>query len=574
MGSSGAYTVCLLKALAHGRAHVEHPGRSPRRRATSRSTCSGSRRASRTSTSPRTAASAPTRSTPTARSTSSRWSSARRTLRAHARQLPALLHRRDARSASTSCSRPGRAHQGRDTEMVANLHRTKEIGHREPRACWRRATSRRYARADARALAQQARALAGHGRPSGSTRSTTLARAGGASAASWSGRAAAASCSSTPSGPTHAPGDGRGGRPGGALRLRVPGLLRAGVRLTLRVGIVGCGLIGRKRAAALRAGPAGRLLRRRSRARPRARRRLPARVAVRRRSTRCWRSSPDVVIVADDATTRWPSVAVARSRPGRTCWSRSPPGVTRRRGRRASPRPRERPGRLVKVGFNHRFHPGIAPRDRRGALRRPRRRDVHARPLRPRRAARLRPRVARRPGASPAAARCSTRACTCSTSATGCSGPLPLHSALLRTQLLGHAGRGQRRADPAASAGPARRPGRCIHVSWTEWKNEFALEIYCRTAKLAVDGPRALLRPADAAHLPDAARDGAARRPRRSSTRPRTARGRRVGALLRARSPTAQPLLGGLQDARYAWEIARARLCRRPATTRSARASG
>ena len=40
--------------------------------------------------------------------------------------------------------------------------------------------------------------------------------------------------------------------------------------------------------------------------------------------------------------------------------------------------------RLVKVGFNHRFHPAIALRDRRGWQRRPRRADVHARPLRPR----------------------------------------------------------------------------------------------------------------------------------------------------------------------------------------------
>ena len=27
-----------------------------------------------------------------------------------------------------------------------------------------------------------------------------------------------------------------------------------------------------------------------------------------------------------------------------------------------------------------------------------------------------------------------------------------------------------------------------LHVTWTEWKNLFSLEIYCRTAKLQVDG--------------------------------------------------------------------------------------
>jgi hypothetical protein len=27
-----------------------------------------------------------------------------------------------------------------------------------------------------------------------------------------------------------------------------------------------------------------------------------------------------------------------------------------------------------------------------------------------------------------------------------------------------------------------------LHVTWTEWKNLFSLEIYCRTAKIQVDG--------------------------------------------------------------------------------------
>ena len=37
-------------------------------------------------------------------------------------------------------------------------------------------------------------------------------------------------------------------------------------------------------------------------------------------------------------------------------------------------------------------------------------------------------------------------------------------------------------------------PWAALHVSWTEWKNLFSLEIYCRTAKLQVDGLVALLR--------------------------------------------------------------------------------
>ena len=27
-----------------------------------------------------------------------------------------------------------------------------------------------------------------------------------------------------------------------------------------------------------------------------------------------------------------------------------------------------------------------------------------------------------------------------------------------------------------------------LHVTWTEWKNMFSIEVYCRTAKLQVDG--------------------------------------------------------------------------------------
>jgi predicted dehydrogenase len=66
-------------------------------------------------------------------------------------------------------------------------------------------------------------------------------------------------------------------------------------------------------------------------------------------------------------------------------------------------------------------------------------------------------------------------------------GPLPLHSALLRTSfwpisvednavlVLG---------DPADTHGP----WSTLHVSWSEWKNDFAFEIYCRRAKLQVTG--------------------------------------------------------------------------------------
>jgi predicted dehydrogenase len=69
-------------------------------------------------------------------------------------------------------------------------------------------------------------------------------------------------------------------------------------------------------------------------------------------------------------------------------------------------------------------------------------------------------------------------------------GPLPVASALVRTQfweadvednavvVLGEATSGAARDAPWAT----------FHVSWTEWKNLFSLEVYCRTGKLTVDG--------------------------------------------------------------------------------------
>ena len=162
LGSSGAFTVCLLKALALARRIATHArASSPRPRATSRSTCSASRSASRTSTSPRTAASAPTPSTPTARSTSSRCELAGETLD-RLRDNLLLFYTGEARTASRcSATRTGARASG-DDEMVENLHRTKEIGRREPRAAGG-GRPRALRRADARALAEQARALAGHG---------------------------------------------------------------------------------------------------------------------------------------------------------------------------------------------------------------------------------------------------------------------------------------------------------------------------------------------------------------------------------------------------------------------------
>ena len=66
-------------------------------------------------------------------------------------------------------------------------------------------------------------------------------------------------------------------------------------------------------------------------------------------------------------------------------------------------------------------------------------------------------------------------------------GPLPLHSALLRT----HFWDTPAEDNAALILGEAQSrtaPWAMLHVTWTEWKNLFSLEIYCRTAKIQVDG--------------------------------------------------------------------------------------
>ncbi len=66
-------------------------------------------------------------------------------------------------------------------------------------------------------------------------------------------------------------------------------------------------------------------------------------------------------------------------------------------------------------------------------------------------------------------------------------GPLPLHAALLRTQFWGIPV--EDNAALILGAGGTRSgPWAMLHVSWTEWKNLFSLEVYCRAAKLQVDG--------------------------------------------------------------------------------------
>jgi predicted dehydrogenase len=143
-------------------------------------------------------------------------------------------------------------------------------------------------------------------------------------------------------------------------------------------------------------------------------------------------------------------------------------------------------GRLVKVGFNHRFHPGIARAvgevhsGRHGELMHVRAHYGHG--GRPGYDREWRVEPARSGGGE-----LIDQGMHLLDLSNWLAGPLPLHSALLRTQfwdaqvednaalLLGEVGS---RTDPWAM----------LHVSWTEWKNTFSLEIYCVTAKIQVDG--------------------------------------------------------------------------------------
>lgn len=252
----------------------------------------------------------------------------------------------------------------------------------------------------------------------------------------------------------------------------------------LTVGIVGCGLIGHKRAEALRAQDA-----------------VVAACDVRRESAEDLAAAhpgaiataeldevlaarPDVVVVAATHDELAP-IARRALGAGAHVLVEKPAGlgVADVDGLRAAA---DRAGRLVKVGFNHRFHPGLTRAaeevhsGRHGELLHVRGRYGHG----------GRPGYDREWRAEPARSgggELVDQGMHLLDLTHWLAGPLPLHSALLRTQfwdtvvddnaalLLG------RRDAPTA-------PWATLHVSWTEWKNLFSLEIYCRNAKLAVDG--------------------------------------------------------------------------------------
>ena len=132
-------------------------------------------------------------------------------------------------------------------------------------------------------------------------------------------------------------------------------------------------------------------------------------------------------------------------------------------------------------------------------------------------------------------------------------GPLPLHSSLLRTQFW------DTRVDDNAVLVLGERASRTapwalLHVSWTEWKNMFSMEIYCTTAKLHVEGlvrsygpqrlriyrMRPALGPPDLEELEWPDEDVSWLEEWRH---------------FRGAIASGSPVLGGLADARFAWGV-------------------
>jgi predicted dehydrogenase len=145
-----------------------------------------------------------------------------------------------------------------------------------------------------------------------------------------------------------------------------------------------------------------------------------------------------------------------------------------------------RAARLVKVGFNHRFHPGIARASEEvrsgvhGELLFVRGRYGHGGRIGYEREWRADP---QRSGGGELI----DQGMHLLDLTHWLAGPLPLHSALLRSQFW--EAPVEDNAVLVLGEGDSRlAPWAVLHVSWTEWKNMFSLEIYCRSAKLQVDG--------------------------------------------------------------------------------------
>jgi predicted dehydrogenase len=318
----------------------------------------------------------------------------------------------------------------------------------------------------------------------------------------------------------------------------------------LRVGIVGCGLIGAKRAAALR--PQDKLLACCDLDAQAARE-----LAQRHGAMACaslaevMQSSPDVVVVAV-VHNRLAELCEAALAAGAHVLVEKPAGIGTAQIDRLIAAS-SATGRLVKVGFNHRFHPGIeraaaeVHSGAHGELMHLRARYGHGGRIGYEREWRTDP---ERSGGGELV----DQGMHLLDLSHWLAGPLPLHSALLRSHFW-ETPVEDNAALLLGQAGSRTAPWALLHVSWTEWKNLFSLEIYCRTAKLQVDGlvrsygPQRLcihrmgpeLGPPRTEEISYPEQDGSWEREWRN-----------FSAAIEAGKSGA--LVGDLHDARYAWE--------------------
>jgi predicted dehydrogenase len=248
----------------------------------------------------------------------------------------------------------------------------------------------------------------------------------------------------------------------------------------LRVAVIGCGLIGRKRAAVL--APDDELVACCDVV-PEAAGALAADYGGEAMALEALlEAAPDVVVVATTHD-RLAELSIAALEAGAHVLVEKPAGIGRAQVD-AVAAAAARAGKLVKVGFNHRFHPAIAravEQARSGA-------HGEILHLRARYGHGGRPGYEREWRADPrrsGGGELIDQGMHLLDLSHWLLGPLPVHSALLRTEFWDAPVEdnavvvlGERKAGPWA----------LMHVSWTEWKNLFSLEIYCRSAKLQVDG--------------------------------------------------------------------------------------
>ena len=315
----------------------------------------------------------------------------------------------------------------------------------------------------------------------------------------------------------------------------------------LRVAIVGCGLIGDKRAGALRAqdevvGATDPVAER-------------AQALVTRYGGRACRGidellglEPDVVIVATTHDQLTPMSERALGA-GAHVLVEKPAGLGTAQIERLIQATQDA-RRVAKVGFNHRFHPAISElaaevhSGRHGELMHLRARYGHGGRVGYDREWRAQP--ARSGGGELIDQGMHLLDLT-----HWIVGPLPLHSALLRTHFWD-----TEVEDNAAlilgSGDDRRAPWAMLHVTWTEWKNTFSLEVYCRTAKLQVDG---LVRSYGTQKLriyrmrPELGPPDLEERDYPDEDRSWTAEWEHLTAAIES----GQPVLGDLEDAHYAW---------------------